>query len=493
MRTDRRPITASFLSCCLCSCVAAGVAGDPVSATPTASPASPTAGPALTATFTPEPPPEPVERPLYVIRAALDTRASEANGWTMPLTVQEQVTYTNRSGESINELVLQFEPARRADLFELIGVSSSLSSATFPASVADGQLRIPLDAPLESGESVRLRLEYRRLLAPENTLIGWNDYQIVLGNWYAFFPPYVAGRGWLAHPPGNVGEHLSFAYADFDVQFEWTGDASYWIAASGIEEKGSSPPRFRFTGRSFAMALTTQSPHARMAGNVEVIGYTRPEYEAQGEFITDIAAKAVTVFAERYGEYPHPRLTLLESELPDGMEFDGLVFLNPDLFPYYEGNGADYLTAITAHETAHQWWYGRVANDQAIDPWLDEPFATYSELLFYERHYPSLVDWWWWTRVDRYASKMCVDMPIYQFKGFRDYVDTVYLRGAQMLHALRMRMGNQAFLESLQDLQHSYFGSVIVPADAFRVFQSHTAHPLYGIWDEYLCLPPPHE
>ena len=187
--------------------------------------------------------------------------------------------------------------------------------------------------------------------------------------------------------------------------------------------------------------------------------YTRPQYEVQGNFMADIAAKSLQLYVERYGEYPHPRLTVLESELPDGQEFDGLVFLNPDLFPYYEGTGADYLTAITAHETAHQWWYARVGNDQAIDPWLDESFATYSELFFYEKYYPGLVKWWWWTRVDRYASNQCVDLPVYQFTGFRDYVDSVYLRGARMLDALRKRMGNQAFGDSLRQLQSEGLGA----------------------------------
>lgn len=457
---------------------------------PTPSAGDSTAIVSPTLSITPEPTPTPLDRPLYQIHAALDTRASDANGWMMALTVQEQVTYTNRSADSIGELVLQFEPSRRKDLFELQSLSSNRASPSAPASIDNGQLRIPLETPLSPGESVSLRLEYRRSVAQENELVGWNDYQIVLGNWYAFFPPYREGKGWLVHGPGKVGEYLNYPYADFDIQFDLVSDTTYWVAASGISEEGGAPLHFRFTGRSFALALTTQIPYRQMAGNVEVIGYTRPQYEAQGNFMTDIAAKSLQIFSERYGEYPHPRLTLLESELPDGQEFDGLVFLNPDLFPYYVGTGADYLTAITAHETAHQWWYGRVGNDQAIDPWLDEAFAVYSELFFYERTYPGLVKWWWWTRVDRYASNQCVDLPIYQFTGFRDYVDTVYLRGARMLHALRQRMGNQAYEESLRELQTSGFGAVITSSDVFRIFQSHSPAALDGIWAEFLCLPP---
>jgi hypothetical protein len=447
-----------------------------------------------TAIPTPEPTPAPLERPLYRIEATLDTRLSAgANGETMPLVVREQASYTNHSSESIPELVLQIEPARHKELFELQSLSSNRASPTAPASIENGLLRIPLDAPLAPGESVSLRLEYRRLIDQSNDVIGWTNYQIVLGDWYAFFPPYREGRGWLAHAPGKVGEYLNFTYADFDVRLDVQGDSTYWVAASGVEQQGEAPYHFLFTGRSFAMALTTQMPFRRTAGNVEIIAYTRPQYEAQGNFMADIAAKSLQLYVERYGEYPHPRLTVLESELPDGQEFDGLVFLNPDLFPFFEGTGKDYLTAITAHETAHQWWYARVGNDQAIDPWLDEAFATYSELFFYEKYYPGLVKWWWWTRVDRYASNQCVDLPVYQFTGFRDYVDSVYLRGARMLDALRKRMGNQAFGDSLRQLQSEGLGNVITAADVFRIFQSRSAVPLYNIWDEYLCIPPPHD
>ena len=37
---------------------------------------------------------------------------------------------------------------------------------------------------------------------------------------------------------------------------------------------------------------------------------------------------------------------------------------------------------LAAHETGHQWWFERVASDEAKEPWLDEALTTYSELVF---------------------------------------------------------------------------------------------------------------
>jgi hypothetical protein len=469
----------SFLFACLSSCAAgnpAAVLPNPSAIPPvqeTSKPPLPSAISAVaseTATPTSQPSSTPVavERPQYRIRAALDTaRTKGASDETMALTVHEEAAYTNRSGDAIQELVLQLEPSWRWDLFQLQGISCDRSSPENPPMVRDGRLHIPLRAPLQPGEGVSLTLDYRRLVTKENTTLGWNDYQIVLGDWYAFFPLYQEGTGWLAHPPGKDGEYLTYPYADFDIVFDATGGSGYQIAASGIPDTDTPPWHFQFTGRSFAIALTTQSPFRRTAGPVEILAYAQPKYEAQGNAVVLTTAQALALYAERFGEYPHARLTVLESELPDGMEFDGLVFLNPALFPYYTGDAKDYLTMITAHETAHQWWYGRVGNDQALDPWLDEAFATYSELLFYEKYYPALADWWWYNRVTRYPSDQCVDGSIYDFDGFRPYVNAVYLRGATMLDAVRQRMGSPAFLDSLRDIQTADRGGFDTPADIF--------------------------
>jgi len=45
----------------------------------------------------------------------------------------------------------------------------------------------------------------------------------------------------------------------------------------------------------------------------------------------------------------------------------------------------NYLTTLSVHETAHQWWDGLVGTDQALEPWLDEALATYAERIFYQK------------------------------------------------------------------------------------------------------------
>ncbi len=88
-------------------------------------------------------------------------------------------------------------------------------------------------------------------------------------------------------------------------------------------------------------------------------------------------------------------------------------------------------------------------------PYLDEALALYCEELFVEHYYPEYLEWWWEFRVTMYEPAGYVDTPIYDFYSPRSYIDSVYLRGALMLQALRDSMGDDEFFAWL----HRYVGS----------------------------------
>jgi aminopeptidase N len=105
------------------------------------------------------------------------------------------------------------------------------------------------------------------------------------------------------------------------------------------------------------------------------------------------------------------------------------------------------------------WWAGLVANDQALQPWLDEALCTLSEKIFYERYYPEAVDWWWEFRVSLYEPEGWVDSTIYDHDSFRPYVNAVYLQGVSFLQEARELLGEEAFLGALKAyLQGNSYG-----------------------------------
>jgi aminopeptidase N len=184
---------------------------------------------------------------------------------------------------------------------------------------------------------------------------------------------------------------------------------------------------------------------------------------------------------------------VVEADFLDGMEYDGLYFLSHGFYDLYDGTPKGYLTFIAAHETAHQWWYGLVGNDQALEPWLDEAMCTYMEHIFYENVYAdyqpdsgqSLVDWWWYYRVNFYDPHGWVDGAIYDFDKFRPYRDAVYLNGAKFLDDLRNLIGDQAFFAFLRDYAKQNRYRVATATDFFAILRENTNKELDGLIAEY--------
>jgi len=191
------------------------------------------------------------------------------------------------------------------------------------------------------------------------------------------------------------------------------------------------------------------------------------------------------VYSERFGPYRHKTLTAVQGDFNDGMEFSGLYFISRDYFNLYDGTPKNYLVTIAAHETAHQWWFDGVANDQALEPWLDEALATYSEHIYYESVYPDFVDWWWGYRYFEFQNAGYVDTSIYDGGGQRPYWDKVYLTGARFFEALRERVGDEIFFAFLRDYYTQYAGQRATGADFFRVFRENTATDITDLIIQY--------
>ena len=107
-----------------------------------------------------------------------------------------------------------------------------------------------------------------------------------------------------------------------------------------------------------------------------------------GRQALQVATDAVEVFNTRFGRYPYTELDVAETSFtvlgaPGGMEFPGIVFISSE---FYQPDSifASELDVVVAHEVAHQWWYGVVGNNQVDEPWLDEAFATYSSIIYFE-------------------------------------------------------------------------------------------------------------
>jgi len=457
--------------------------------------ATQTATPTRQPTTTPVPAsPTPIEVPLtqkptptlllqnldlstqYIISATLDY------GWRF-LSVSQEITYPNTSTEAITDLTLVVQPNWRSGAFKLMEFAiDGQPVENYTLEII--RLNTPLQQPLPPGEFLDITLSYEITIPPILTSedfgpnpFGYTIRQMNLTDWYPFVPPYITGQGWLVHNPWFYGEHLVYPAANFDVTIELVNAPEGTVIAASASDQGAGDlHHYQIKqARNFVWSVSPEYQLRReRVGDTLVLGYSylSDDYPALGAFRATV--EALKLFNKLFGPYPYDSLSVIEADFNHGMEYSGLFYLSKAFYNQYNGNPGNYLVTIAAHETAHQWWYGLVGNDQALEPWLDESFCTYSEKLFYENVYPDDLKWWWEVRVNYYNPSGWIDKTIYDTPGYLPYRDAVYLNGAKFFHELRKLIGDDAFFAFLQDYVIQSTDKLATTADFFKILAAHT-------------------
>jgi aminopeptidase N len=293
---------------------------------------------------------------------------------------------------------------------------------------------------------------YQLSLPEQAGPLGFSGGQSNFTDWYPYVPPYSESDGWLVHPAANVGEHLVYESADFDVRIRvLNAPETLLIAAPApkMVESGESVYHLE-KARRFAWSASERIEllESETLG-IPIQAYVFPEHSEAGKAAIQFAAEALETFSQSYGDYPYESLTIVEAQFPDGLESDALFFLNESFFAAYSGGQQNYLSFLSAHEVAHNWWFGLVGNDAALEPWLDESFSIFSELIFYEKQHPELVDWWWDFRILDFSPVGFVNSNIYEHEDIASYVQAVYFRGGLFLQDLQSQMGEDNFMDFL--------------------------------------------
>jgi aminopeptidase N len=259
------------------------------------------------------------------------------------------------------------------------------------------------------------------------------------------------------------------------------------VAASAPAQRIGDAYRYSYDdARNFAISVSPEyQVYTATVGTTSVLSYAFSFHAAAGQAALQTTAEALELYNRLFGPYPRPLLSVVEADFLDGMEYDGLYFLSNGFYNLYQGTPGEYLVAIAAHETAHQWFYARVGNDQALEPWLDEALCTYSERLFYENVHPDALQWWWDYRVKYYQPQGWVDGSIYNPAGYRAYRDAVYLNGAIFLEELRKQVGDEVFFAFLRDYVAQMSDQIATREDFFRILGEHAHTDIVPLLKNY--------
>lgn len=408
----------------------------------------------------------------------------------------QRVRVTNQEETSLTELYFRLYPNLPA--YE---GAAEVSRALVDGKVAtvgdyfDGTaVFIPLEGGLAPGAATDVTLWFRATLPTQVNAgtAGAGLYGFVEGVYdLAGFYPTLAvydHRGWDLDAGASFGDSL-FADTGY-YQVELTVPEALAVVASGTtlaqERNDDGTTVWRIAAgpvRSFYAAVTDRWE----AISEEVDGITVNSYYPVGGLASARTALGYTtgslgVFNRMFGHYPYRELDVVP--LPTtafGMEHAGLLALAASF--YTEAGGG--FGIATPHEVAHQWFFNLIGNDQPDEPWLDESLANYAVYLYYEA-----VDWPQMQtalleNVFRYrydaARNLGIDRPVSgAVAGFdqSNYINIIYSKGPLFLHAVRERIGDEAFFSALLDYVQSYRYGIVYADDLLDVFRRHSGTPI---------------
>lgn len=198
--------------------------------------------------------------------------------------------------------------------------------------------------------------------------------------------------------------------------------------------------------------------------SIELVYYVfaRDSAIAKKDFIHMV--DAISFFSERFGAYPFEKYGMAEVEpfVMGGMEHQTMSTINSRWI-----RGTRLYENGLVHELAHMWWGDAVTLNDWTAIWLNEGFATYSEVLFSESQYGQ----------DSFQDKMAnskqlyldqirrSDFPLYDPPADQLFNSgIVYNKGSWILHMLRTVVGEEHFWPILSDYFDTYcYGNASVP------------------------------
>lgn len=419
-------------------------------------------------------------------------------------------TMTNRTGDVLPDLRFQlygnayregavYQPlslAYRSAYYDKLdyGATTIVSvSEDYVVGGTDENLLI-VDVPdLAEGKSTRVKIEFETKLAKVNHRLGVGQHCVNLANFYPILCVYDGG--WQECIYYNVGDPFYSDCASYDV--ELTLPASYTVAASAnlvSERKTGEKKTCRYQAdrlRDFAFVLGEGLSVLTEQVDGATLSYYYGEDEKAKEHFK-LYKDSFSYFSDTFGTCMYDSLSLVQTDFPfAGMEYGGLMMVSNAL-------AEETLTYAIVHETAHEWWYEGVGNDQRNHAWMDEGLAEYSCVLFFENH-----DYGFTREGVMTTSKKAIRsyVGIYAqlfgktdtsasrnlstFMSEYEYANLIYNQGIVLFDGLRESIGDKRFLSGLSSYYASFVGKIAREEDLISSFRQ-TGVDVDGYFNSFL-------
>ena len=320
-------------------------------------------------------------------------------------------------------------------------------------------LELKLDKPLKPNETVSIDMKFNVKIPNSIGRFGYGDNTINVTNWFPIACVYD-DKGWNNKSYETIGDPFYSDTSDFKVTI--LAPAEYKIGSTGkVTESKTDHKKSMYTieaknVRDFAFILSKKfNVKKDYVGDTEIVTYNLNNKFS--DLATKISKESIEIFNDMFGKYPYNIYSVIASDFYiGGMEYPTLSMIDEGL---YTNKNKFLLEYVIAHETAHQWWYSVVGNDEVSEPWLDEALTEYSTILYFEKKYGknmanNLMDTMA-TQTKSYSSKD-IFKPCDQYKNSTEYRLNVYTKGAVIFHSIRQEVGDKVFFNVLKEYYNTY-------------------------------------
>ena len=254
--------------------------------------------------------------------------------------------------------------------------------------VDDTVLRAELARPIPPGTSSTFEMRFHSQVPLQTRRSGRDSREGIdfsMAQWYPKLAQYDT-RGWHADP--YIGREFYAPFGTFDVRI--TIPTEYTIGATGVlqnadqighgysaREVAHAPGtmltwHFRAENvHDFAWAADRDYVHDRIEGQDGRTYHLlyQPDVAEGWQFLRQFVPAVIQYLSRRVGEYPWPQFTVAQAG-DGGMEYPMINFITG-------GRTPGSLVGVTAHEAAHEWFYGTLGSNESDFAWMDEGFTDF--------------------------------------------------------------------------------------------------------------------
>lgn len=273
---------------------------------------------------------------------------------------------------------------------------------------------------------------------------------------------------------GNIVLPVDQLWYPADLQSFFTADLSVTLPAElELVHNGQEIAR-QHVGREVRVQWRVARPTPGLAlvagkyrqerhsvGDRRVRLYLPDGVELEPERVLSLAAGSQALFEEKFGPSGHPQITLFVNRLLARAFNDGtgLIGIPPERF-----QRGDYGARIIAHEIAHNWWGGTVAErwlrSGTGGEWVTEGFAEYSSWLAVERELgqAALVEARQSDFYDPQHTRVLAELGALDNRIDPAARATIYRKGAFVTQMLQRAVGEEKFFTAARQLleRHRY-------------------------------------